>query len=144
MAAERPSYMFPSHWEFPPEGRIVLGSLIKDPKRAERHLYSGRVDPSLITTVSRDGSVFQLEMLVLVSSGCVKEEVFDKFALLADDEDLDAQERKRVVEYLHETWDIGELKQPTDDEQGVELVNADVMASDDLDFNILVPEVPSN
>jgi hypothetical protein len=83
-------------------------------------------------------------MLVLASSGCVKEEVFDKFALLADDEDLDAQERKRAVEYLHETWDIGELKQPTDDEQGVELVNADVMASDDLDFNILVPEVPSN
>src|ERR1044072_229703 len=58
MAAERPSYMFPSHWEFPPEGRIVLGSLIKDPKRPERHLYSGAVDPSLITTVSRDNFSF--------------------------------------------------------------------------------------
>lgn len=58
MAAERPSYMLAPNWDFPPDGPIALGSLIKNPKRPDRALNSStrvEIDKSRIITTKRTG-----------------------------------------------------------------------------------------
>jgi hypothetical protein len=55
MAAEKPSYMLVPNWDFPPDGHITLGNVLKNPKRPDRALHKGVVDETLVTTTKREG-----------------------------------------------------------------------------------------
>jgi len=53
MASSRPSYMLPPNFDFPSDGAIALGKVIKEPKRPERALHSAVIDQSLITETKK-------------------------------------------------------------------------------------------
>ncbi|KAI9682812.1 MAG: hypothetical protein M1822_006302 [Bathelium mastoideum] len=58
MAANQPSYMLAPNWDFPADGAIALGSLIKNPKSPHRALDRAKVDPAVVTTTRRSGWTF--------------------------------------------------------------------------------------
>jgi hypothetical protein len=85
---------------------------------------------------------YQLLRIKPKSDGSFKEEDFNKFALLGDDEeDMDDLERKETAQHLHQAWDIEEVIYPIDEAEwdGVEL-----SAPDNSDFNFLSTKPPSD
>ncbi|KAI9692087.1 MAG: hypothetical protein M1820_009522 [Bogoriella megaspora] len=58
MAALRPSYMLVPNWDFPADGAIALGNIVKDPKRPDRALYKANLDAALVTSITKNGWSF--------------------------------------------------------------------------------------
>ncbi|KAL5321369.1 hypothetical protein ACEPPN_009326 [Leptodophora sp. 'Broadleaf-Isolate-01'] len=70
-----------------------------------------------------------------------KEEDFNKFALLGDDEgDMEEEERKEAAQHLHEAWDIGEIMQPVGED---DLKDVELSVLDGSDFNFLNAKLSS-